>query len=199
MELNQATPPAGDVLSPLARDVMALNGAAAYGQLVASGSGNAQAKQKLGSIEPAQLVIGPVVNANGAEAMLAGLWLWHDDLEASHAISQGVHTPTGSYWHAILHRREGDFGNTKYWNARCRNHPILASLARAAAIVVHPLPADKRLLRLVRDGWEPDAFVDLCESLQNTPNDPLYSIAVGLQKTEWRILFDHSTREATGK
>src|SRR6187402_2363611 len=50
-----------------------------------------------------------------ARACLAGLWLYHDFLGESHEISQDIHTPTGSYWHGILHRREPDPSNSKYW------------------------------------------------------------------------------------
>ena len=46
-----------------------------------------------------------------ARACLAGLWLYHDFLDESHRISQEIETPTGSYWHGLMHRREGDFGN----------------------------------------------------------------------------------------
>jgi len=48
-----------------------------------------------------------------AAACRAGLWLHHDFLDESHAISQGIETAEGSYWHALMHRREGDFGNPK--------------------------------------------------------------------------------------
>src|SRR5687768_10504407 len=53
-----------------------------------------------------------------ARACLAGLWLYHDFLDESHTLSQCIDTPSGSYWHAIMHRREGDFANSKYWFRR---------------------------------------------------------------------------------
>ena len=43
-----------------------------------------------------------------AAACRAALWLYHDFLDESHTISQGVETAEGSYWHALMHRREPD-------------------------------------------------------------------------------------------
>src|SRR5688572_27301328 len=50
-----------------------------------------------------------VVDAALAAAVRAGLLLWADHSDASHAISQQLETAEGSYWHGILHRREPDF------------------------------------------------------------------------------------------
>jgi hypothetical protein len=58
--------------------------------------------------------------------LASALWLYVDDLDRSHTISQGIETTTGSYWHGIMHRREGDFGNSRYWHHRAAGHPLLA-------------------------------------------------------------------------
>src|SRR5688572_13247850 len=55
--------------------------------------------------------------------LLAGLWLYVDDLDRSHRISQDLDNQTGSMWHAIMHRREGDFANSLYWLRRAGDHP----------------------------------------------------------------------------
>lgn len=44
--------------------------------------------------------------------------LWHakaGNWDASHDIAQDIHTPMGSWIHALLHLIEGDIGNAGYW------------------------------------------------------------------------------------
>ncbi len=44
--------------------------------------------------------------------------LWHAkkaNWEAAHNIAQEIHTPMGSWIHALLHLVEGDQGNANYW------------------------------------------------------------------------------------
>src|SRR5581483_8797464 len=71
----------------------------------------------------------PVRNRDMAAACLAGLWLYHDFLDESHTISQGLDNPTGSYWHGLMHRREPDYGNAKYWFRQLGRHPVFEPLA----------------------------------------------------------------------
>lgn len=58
----------------------------------------------------------------------AGLWLYADELERSHTVSQGIEESAGCWWHAIMHRREGDFWNAKYWYRQASGHPLFGSL-----------------------------------------------------------------------
>ena len=48
--------------------------------------------------------------ADYAKACLAAIWLYHDFLDESHAVSQEIDTAEGSFWHGIMHRREPDAG-----------------------------------------------------------------------------------------
>src|SRR4051812_3539163 len=188
-----------DDLSPFARDVLSLNISSSYRLLVVRGEGNEEAKKLLAAATPKQMLAGLMQSEEDAGAMLAGLWLWHDWLDESHVISQSLQSATGSFWHAIMHRRKGDFSNSQYWYARCQNHPVLQQLANQVGGILHSLPADKSLLRVMSGGWNPNAFVDLVESVSGNDRTPNHAAAVSLQQLEWRLLFDHCTRAAAGK
>lgn len=59
------------------------------------------------------------VEGRGLSPALEALaWLYLDGLERAHEICQSVDGPTGAHLHAIVHRREGDFGNALYWYRR---------------------------------------------------------------------------------
>jgi hypothetical protein len=185
-----------DSLSPLARSVLKMNVNEAYTHLTPSGDGLAEALEALKNATPEQMLAKTPAQIDEAAGMLAGLYLWHDWLDESHKVSQSLHTTSGSMWHAIMHRREGDFSNSKYWYAKCENHPVLPTLAMQANEAINPYPADVSILKLTHHGWDSDAFVDLVERVHEKPSDPRYKLAVALQQLEWRLLFDHCTRAA---
>lgn len=95
--------------------------------------------------------------------LAAGLWLYVDELDRSHTISQGIDTPTGAFWHAIMHRREGDFSNSHYWYRRAGLHPALVTIPDF-------------------DAYE---FVEEVQKHHLKNPEPL----VGRQRVEWAALF----------
>ena len=100
-------------------------------------------------------------NANLPALVTCGLLIWNDDIPAAHPIAQDIENDTGSYWHAIVHRREGDFSNAKYWFRRTGQHPVLAELAT--------VPEAKLFAKMgVLDGA---AFVDACERAARDKRD----------------------------
>lgn len=114
-------------------------------------------------------------------AGLAGLWLLAGDLDASHSISQSIDDSDGSFWHAIMHRREGDFSNAKYWLRRVGRHGVLAELATTPY-------------------GDPLRFVDACERATGRLKDASHSATdslIQLQWLEWQHLFAHCLRQAS--
>ena len=131
-----------------------------------------------------------------ARACLAGLWLHHDHLDRSHAVSQTIHSATGSFWHGIMHRREGDYPNAKYWFRRTGAHPVFPDLARNAGRLTAGGRADAERLTS-GERWDPYAFVDLCRDCVSGRSDS-EALCRRIQRLEWELLFDFCYRRATG-
>src|SRR4051812_36072625 len=170
-----------DILSQTARDALRLRPTTAYTALVPDAGGADDARQILATLKPDTVLNRSVNDRDGAAAMVSGLWLWHDFLDESHVISQSLENPTGCFWHAVMHRREGDFSNSKYWIHRIGDHPIYSELAVKADDVIRPYPADKSIFKLTSSGWNASSFVDLVEQVHRKPQDPRHALAVALQ------------------
>ena len=109
-------------------------------------------------------------------ACAAGLWLRFDFLEESHAISQEDEgNPDRDFWHAIMHRREPDAANSKYWWRRVGPHPVLQQLRARAPAIGYSFTT-------------PEAFVDLCERVRDTASAD-EELAKKVQQLEWDLLF----------
>ena len=185
-----------DILTPRAVAVLRETGSSAYRQLVVRGSTPARATTLMAGIDASGIVSRPIRRPDDAAAGLAGLWLWLDGLDECHRIVQDIASPTGSLWHAIMHRRDGDFSNSKYWYHRCRGHHVLKQMGAAASSVASGHSPDALVRQTLDDGWNPDGFVDLVQAIQDKVADPRHDVAVRLQRLEWEALFDYTLREA---
>ncbi|QDU72895.1 hypothetical protein [Mucisphaera calidilacus] len=112
--------------------------------------------------------------------LVAALWLYVDELDESHKVSQGIETPTGSYWHAIMHRREGDFDNARHWYRRVGIHPAQSRITSAgggagSGTAIGP--------------FDPIDFVDRVERAVRRGDTDLPEL-VAIQRREWRTLFE---------
>jgi hypothetical protein len=87
--------------------------------------------------------------------LLALALLWHDDLDGSHAVSQELEDAIGSYLHGMMHRREGDHDNAKYWFQR-------AGAQRWQEPLIDAARRDGAAELVTADGFAAAAFVDCC-------------------------------------
>jgi hypothetical protein len=138
----------------------------------------------------------PLRDRQAAGACLAGLLLYFDCLDESHALSQGLETAEGSYWHALMHRREPDFWNSKYWFKCVGTHPVYAALRDAAAKVAEGQTGQAAFLT-TQASWNPAAFVDLCEASFDEAS-PEYELCRQVQRAEWELLFAYCYERAVG-
>jgi hypothetical protein len=134
-----------------------------------------------------------IIDRNYANACLSGIWLHHDFLDESHSISQNIPTTTGSFWHGIMHRREGDFWNSKYWFRQVKSHPVFSSLQNAVVKLEHI----SDLPEIHKKSWDPFLFVDIVEKYIGTGSEG-EEICKKIQRLEWQILFDYCYRQTTG-
>src|SRR5262245_41831553 len=71
----------------------------------------------------------PLKMADDSPVKTGALWLY-GFIEEAHALAQENSSADGSYWHALVHRSEGDFENSLYWYKRVGKHPIFSRLRR---------------------------------------------------------------------
>ncbi len=140
-----------------------------------------------------------VTSPPDAVALKAGLLQIHDDLDASHELSQSIEgegrQAAGDYWHAITHRREPDYSNAKYWFRRVGSHPIFEPLAKAADSLLSEAPPLRQKL-LPKGHWDAFAFIDFCQECQRDGDSRLTEIAKQIQWQEMQLLLEQTYRDA---
>jgi hypothetical protein len=129
-------------------------------------------------------------------ALRAGLYQWHDFLDESHELSQSIEGKSenqlGDYWHAIMHRREPDYSNAKYWFRRIGKQSIWRELRLEADGILAKCgaPDAARWRERLQAGskWDPFAFVDLCEECAADEASELALAARRIQYAEMSML-----------
>lgn len=137
------------------------------------------------------LVARCVVPESRRDLLRAALLLWHDHLDAAHAIVQEKDSADGSYLHAILHRREPDYANAKYWFRRVGRHRCYEELAARVATFLKSAPGVARAGAILPDGkWDALDFIDLCEAAAGKSDGEATALRE-IQRIEFEVLLEH--------
>lgn len=131
---------------------------------------------------------GKVANDAATFALLRGGLLYAADaIHEAHAIFQEAKGDLGAYWHGMMHRREGDFDNARYWFRRAGGLPFFGELHGAAS--AHSAVMARQ------SNWDPYLFTGECEQARFGETEGLDEL-VALQRAEFEVLFDYCWRRS---
>lgn len=141
-----------------------------------------------------------IASEDFARAVQSGLYLWNDCLDESHKISQKIETETGSYWHAVMHRREPDYRNSKHWWRKVGEHALFPKVRASALNILSGVEGawvlEARKALAASDHWLPFDFVDWCEACATGKLAEARPILEQIQFEEIKLLLDYSYRHA---
>lgn len=135
-----------------------------------------------------------ITNKKMANASLSGALLFFDLLEESHTLSQSINSKEGSYWHGIMHRKEGDFWNANYWFSKVGGHPIFSTLYENSLKIDTSLSEIKAEIKEIKS-WNLECFNELVERAVNEGGE-IEDFCLKIQEQEMRTLFDYCYKNA---
>jgi hypothetical protein len=126
----------------------------------------------------------------------SAFYVCFDCFKEAHNIAQDHEGLIGNWLHAILHRREPDAGNSKYWYDRVKlPGKVSQGIAEESLKLLKSLslqelePLQRKMSK--SGAWEPEIFVDLCDQFR--PKDPsslAYWTLAKIQEIEWWCLVE---------
>lgn len=129
----------------------------------------------------------PLKNADTFALVRGGLLYAVDAIHEAHTFFQDAKGDLGAYWHGMMHRREGDFDNARYWFRRSGTLPVFSEMHRAAA--------ETSALMARQSNWDPYLFTGECEQARFGETESVKEL-VTLQRVEFEVLFDYCWRQA---
>ncbi|UKS24044.1 hypothetical protein LOZ80_20630 [Paenibacillus sp. HWE-109] len=163
---------------------------------------------RIDALLPNMMTLGSPEQEPYGQAIKAGLYLLNESLDKSHDIAQEITNATGSYWHALMHRMEGDYSNAKYWFNDVGHHPIFSNLIGC----VRDYLTVKDLVELDNDAlcqklevlltspvWNPCVFIDVVELQVSLVQNPTVDGWLRhIQRYEMQLLLQYCYEQSCG-
>jgi hypothetical protein len=144
--------------------------------------------QKLRATDDATLSAGRPIGEPAMFTLVRGGLLYAlDAIDEAHKIFQDSPGDLGSYWHGMMHRREGDFDNARYWFRRAGVLPVFDEMHRTAS--------EHSAVMARQSNWDPYLFTGECEQARFGETENLKELAA-LQLVEFEVLFDYCWRQS---
>ncbi len=116
-----------------------------------------------------------------------GLLYAVDALDAAHRIFQDEPGDLGSYWHGMMHRREGDFDNARYWFRRAGGLAVFEKMHEAAANLSATMARQAN--------WDAYLLTGMCEQVKFGDVEATGE-CVELQRVEFQEMFTYCWRRS---
>ena len=157
-------------------------------KLIPSEPTNTELLLRVRAVEDAALSGGRTIGDPGSFELVRGaLFYALDALNEAHAFFQDAPGGLGSYWHGMLHRREGDFDNARYWFRRAGELPCFGDLHRAASAFSADMAKQAN--------WDPYLLTGECEQARFGAEESVAEL-VRLQRVEFDGVFDYTWRQS---
>lgn len=128
-----------------------------------------------------------ITDAKTFALVRGGLLYVVDDLDGAHRIFQDDPGDLASYWHGMMHRREADFDNARYWFRRAGRLPIFDRMHSAAANLSPNMAK--------QSSWDAYLLTGMCEQAKFGDSEAIPE-CLRLQRVEFEQLLDYCWRQS---
>ncbi len=169
--------------------------------------------QQFGTAEPPELTSGPrpgvldrrtisqridaflaklTPPTDSAALLRAAALLYHDHQDDAHDLVSDRTDISAAFLHGILHRREPDYWNAKYWFRQCELHPAHSILAARLETWLNPQEVAAARALTLPGTFDPFAFVDACDTSSRIDSrSPEVAILRKIQHAEFEAIVQH--------